>query len=63
MIVLAEKEQSKIGFQKSNHKFTFLHWGGGPTMTKFKLITWSYGLERDYIPLAPTLFVEWRDED
>lgn len=53
----------RIGIQKSNRHYTYLHWRGQGSTDKFKYLSHSEVLKlTKYRPIGPTMLVEWTDE-
>lgn len=53
---------NKIGFQKDNKSYTFLHWLDHKSLTsRFKLLKYGSVL-KEYEAIGPTCLVEWSDD-
>ena len=58
-----ETTTQRIGVQKTNLHYTYLHWNPGPSSSKFLFRDYTEELnQKVYRPIGPTMLVEWTDE-
>ena len=58
-----DKPEQRVGIQRSNRDYTYLHWKDQGATDKFKYLDYNTLLDpRRYKPIGPTLLVEWGDE-
>ena len=58
-----ETYTQRIGVQKDNLEYTYLHWRPTVTSSRFTFRKYTTKLNpKEYRPIGPTLLVEWGDE-
>lgn len=58
-----DKPKQRVGIQRFNRDYTYLHWRDQGFTDKFKYLDYNKPLNpRRYKPIGPTLLVEWGDE-
>ncbi len=58
-----DKPRQRVGIQRFNKSYTYLHWEGHSILNKFKYLDYDTLLDPTrYKPIGPTLLVEWGDE-
>ena len=61
-IHLDKTPSQRIGIQKSNNQYTYLHWKDDGYSDKFKYISYNAKLDpKRYKPIGPTILVEWQE--
>ena len=59
-IHLDQTPRQRIGIQRTNNHYIFLHWKDSISTDKFKYFEFSINLDhKRYRPIGPTSLVEW----